>query len=112
MSLSNYVTLGRSGLRVSPFCLGTMTFGNPEWGAGRRRLPGNFRPLHRRGREFPRYGRSLLGKQERGISRKTDASQSSAASNERVEGNSQKSPYACLGDGLGVDDMLEKQSVR
>mgnify|MGYP001072843213 CR=1 FL=1 len=33
MSLTNYVTLGRSGLRVSPFCLGTMTFGE-EWGWG------------------------------------------------------------------------------
>lgn len=27
MSLDSYVTLGRSGLRVSPFCLGAMTFG-------------------------------------------------------------------------------------
>jgi aryl-alcohol dehydrogenase-like predicted oxidoreductase len=27
MSLNSYVTLGRSGLRVSPFCLGAMTFG-------------------------------------------------------------------------------------
>ena len=26
MSLDHYVTLGRSGLRVSPFCLGAMTF--------------------------------------------------------------------------------------
>lgn len=33
MSLSRYVTLGHSGLRVSPFCLGTMTFGE-EWGVG------------------------------------------------------------------------------
>lgn len=32
MPLTDYVTLGRSGLRVSPFCLGTMTFGE-EWGA-------------------------------------------------------------------------------
>jgi aryl-alcohol dehydrogenase-like predicted oxidoreductase len=32
MSLAHYVTLGRSGLRVSPFCLGTMTFGK-DWGA-------------------------------------------------------------------------------
>ncbi len=32
MSLAHYVTLGHSGLRVSPFCLGTMTFGK-EWGA-------------------------------------------------------------------------------
>jgi aryl-alcohol dehydrogenase-like predicted oxidoreductase len=27
MPLNHYVTLGRSGVRVSPFCLGTMTFG-------------------------------------------------------------------------------------
>lgn len=33
MSLNSYVTLGRSGLRVSPFCLGTMTFGE-DWGWG------------------------------------------------------------------------------
>jgi aryl-alcohol dehydrogenase-like predicted oxidoreductase len=33
MSLNNYITLGRSGLRVSPLCLGTMTFGT-EWGWG------------------------------------------------------------------------------
>jgi len=33
MSLDNYVTLGRSGLKVSPFCLGAMTFGQ-EWGFG------------------------------------------------------------------------------
>ena len=31
MTLSDYVTLGRSGLRVSRFCLGTMTFGE-DWG--------------------------------------------------------------------------------
>ncbi|MDT3445348.1 aldo/keto reductase [Pseudofrankia sp. BMG5.37] len=35
MSLTSYVTLGRSGLRVSPFTLGTMTFGNDHgWGSG------------------------------------------------------------------------------
>jgi aryl-alcohol dehydrogenase-like predicted oxidoreductase len=33
MSLDHYVTLGRSGLRVSPLCLGTMTFGEDlGWG--------------------------------------------------------------------------------
>lgn len=33
-SLTSYVTLGRSGLRVSPFTLGTMTFGEDNgWGA-------------------------------------------------------------------------------
>jgi aryl-alcohol dehydrogenase-like predicted oxidoreductase len=33
MQLHEYTTLGRSGLRVSPLCLGTMTFGT-EWGWG------------------------------------------------------------------------------
>lgn len=33
MSLDSYISLGRSGLRVSPFCLGTMTFGE-DWGWG------------------------------------------------------------------------------
>ena len=33
MSLDHYVTLGRSGLRVSPLCLGAMTFGE-DWGWG------------------------------------------------------------------------------
>ena len=32
-SLTRYSLLGRSGLRVSPLCLGTMTFGN-DWGWG------------------------------------------------------------------------------
>jgi len=33
MQLNEYVTLGRSGLRVSPLSLGTMTFGNDRWGS-------------------------------------------------------------------------------
>jgi aryl-alcohol dehydrogenase-like predicted oxidoreductase len=34
MPLDHYVTLGHSGLRVSPFCLGTMTFGEDlGWGS-------------------------------------------------------------------------------
>jgi aryl-alcohol dehydrogenase (NADP+) len=34
MALNHYVTLGRSGLRVSPFALGAMTFGTDPGGAG------------------------------------------------------------------------------
>ncbi|HWO60667.1 MAG TPA: aldo/keto reductase [Umezawaea sp.] len=35
MALDSYVTLGRSGLRVSPFCLGAMNFGEEGgWGCG------------------------------------------------------------------------------
>jgi aryl-alcohol dehydrogenase-like predicted oxidoreductase len=34
MSLSSFITVGHSGLRVSPFCLGSMTFGDDfGWGA-------------------------------------------------------------------------------
>lgn len=33
MLMNEYITLGRSGLRVSPLCLGTMTFGNDRWGS-------------------------------------------------------------------------------
>jgi aryl-alcohol dehydrogenase-like predicted oxidoreductase len=34
MALNHYLTLGRSGLRVSPLCLGTMTFGEDlGWGS-------------------------------------------------------------------------------
>lgn len=33
MALTHYLTLGDSGLRVSPFCLGAMTFGE-DWGWG------------------------------------------------------------------------------
>ncbi|HEX4165661.1 MAG TPA: aldo/keto reductase [Bryobacteraceae bacterium] len=32
MTLSNYRTLGRSGLVISPLALGTMTFGTARWG--------------------------------------------------------------------------------
>ncbi|HWB85789.1 MAG TPA: aldo/keto reductase [Bryobacteraceae bacterium] len=30
---TDYITLGRSGLKVSPVCFGTMTFGNSRWGS-------------------------------------------------------------------------------
>lgn len=33
MPLTDYRTLGRSGLIVSPLSLGTMTFGTPGWGS-------------------------------------------------------------------------------
>ena len=33
MALNHFVTIGNSGLRVSPFCLGAMTFGE-DWGWG------------------------------------------------------------------------------
>ena len=33
IQLTDYSTLGRSGLKVSPICLGTMTFGNYRWGS-------------------------------------------------------------------------------
>lgn len=44
-NMNEYVTLGRSGLIVSPFSLGTMTFGNDRWGS----------PDDESGRIFHRY---------------------------------------------------------
>lgn len=38
MSLTDYRKLGHSGLRVSPFCLGTMTFGD-DWGVVGTTIP-------------------------------------------------------------------------
>ncbi|MBU3991537.1 MAG: aldo/keto reductase [Alphaproteobacteria bacterium] len=35
MSLTNFRTLGRSGLVISPLTLGTMTFGTEGWGSGK-----------------------------------------------------------------------------
>jgi aryl-alcohol dehydrogenase-like predicted oxidoreductase len=46
MSLTNYRALGRSGLVVSPLCLGTMTFGPGDWGvdeAGSRAIFDGYR---------------------------------------------------------------------
>jgi len=37
-NLNDFVTLGRSGLRVSPLCLGTMTFGNECEGTQRNEV--------------------------------------------------------------------------
>ncbi len=62
MPLDHYVTLGRSGLRVSPFCLGAMTFGEDlGWGSSvdeSQRIIDRFIEL---GGNFYRY-RELLHK--------------------------------------------------
>ena len=59
MSLNKYTTLGRSGLRVSPLCLGTMTFGT-EWGWGAEETVSRdmFNRYRRCGRKLSRYSRS------------------------------------------------------
>ena len=59
MSLDHYVTLGRSGLRVSPFCLGAMTFGKTWAGAPASRSRADHRPLHRARRQLHRHGELL-----------------------------------------------------
>ena len=48
IALDQYRLLGRSGLRVSPLALGTMTFG--QAGAGRRRIRGRAHPRQADGR--------------------------------------------------------------
>ena len=53
MSLDHYVTLGHSGLRVSPLCLGAMTFGEDwGWGSSRRRRSASSTAYLERGGNF------------------------------------------------------------
>ncbi|MGS0891007.1 aldo/keto reductase [Burkholderia stagnalis] len=53
MPLDHYVTLGRSGLRVSPYCLGTMTFGEDfGWGANPEESFAMFDEYRSRGGNF------------------------------------------------------------
>ena len=60
MPLDSYVTLGRSGLRVSPFTLGTMTFGEEwGWGAERGRVGGDARRVSRARRQLHRHRQRL-----------------------------------------------------
>jgi len=53
MKLDSYVTLGRSGLRVSPLCLGAMTFGTEvKWGADEATARGMFDEYVAKGGNF------------------------------------------------------------
>ena len=53
LSLDSYRPLGRSGLRVSPLVLGTMTFGSEwGWGADRDRAKAMFEAYVERGGNF------------------------------------------------------------
>lgn len=52
MSLANFRTLGRSGLVVSPLCLGTMTFGPGDWGADEATSRGIFDAYRNAGGNF------------------------------------------------------------
>ena len=59
MPLDHYVTLGRSGLRVSPLCLGAMTFGE-DWGWGSSaRSPNNHRSVPRPRGQLHRHRQRL-----------------------------------------------------
>ncbi len=52
MSLTDYRTLGRSGLVVSPMALGTMTFGTPGWGTDEAASRAIFEAYRARGGNF------------------------------------------------------------
>ncbi len=45
MSFDTYKSLGRSGLKVSPLCLGTMTFGEDGAGEVPRRQLAKYLPI-------------------------------------------------------------------
>ncbi|RSK33081.1 aldo/keto reductase [Hymenobacter metallilatus] len=52
MNLTEYRTLGRSGLVVSPLTLGTMTFGTPRWGSSDEESEAIFRAYVEAGGNF------------------------------------------------------------
>ncbi|CCB63412.1 MULTISPECIES: aldo/keto reductase [unclassified Hyphomicrobium] len=53
MPLDHFITLGRSGLRVSPLCLGTMTFGEDfGWGASEEESHAMLSEYRNRGGNF------------------------------------------------------------
>ena len=61
-----YKLLGRSGLRVSELCLGTMTFGEDwGWGASRDECTPHLRALRRGGRQLHRHRQSLHRRHQR-----------------------------------------------
>jgi hypothetical protein len=60
MALDSYATLGRSGLRVSPFTLGTMTFGEDHgWGSSPEESKNILGAYLDRGRQLDRHGQHL-----------------------------------------------------
>jgi len=67
-----YVSLGRSGLKVSRLCLGTMTVGNPAWRAyvlPEDEKPADHPPRLLLGIKLLRHGRHVLARSERGGAR-------------------------------------------
>ena len=67
----NYRILGRSGLRVSELCLGTMTFGSDwGWGADRDESRQIFDAFRRGGRQLRRHGEQLHERNERAARRR------------------------------------------
>ena len=66
-----YTLFGRSGLRVSELCLGTMTFGEAwGWGAPKETCRRVFERLRRRGRHVHRLGEQLHQRAGRGDPRR------------------------------------------
>src|SRR5258705_7982757 len=94
--LNDYTTLGRSGLRVSPLCLGTMTFGN-EWGWG---SCGNF--IDTADRYTEGHSEELVGKfiGERGLRDRvvlaTKFTFNAELGNPNAGGNGRKNIYRAL----------------
>ena len=114
--MNSYITLGRTGLRVSPLCLGTMTFGT-EWGWGNQES--DARPIFHRyleaGGNFLdvadgyQRGRSeeILGKfiQERSLRDRvvlaTKFTFNAEPGNVNAGGNGRKNIYRALEGSLG-----------
>lgn len=115
MSLANYVTLGRSGLKVSPFALGVMTFGGTTgWGTDESLsrtifkryldLGGNFIDTadgYADGRSEEFVGRFIGdGKHRDGIVLATKYSFNMGSGNPNAGGNGRKNIYRALEGSL------------
>ncbi|MET9490877.1 aldo/keto reductase [Nocardia sp. NPDC006630] len=114
MALDTYYTLGRSGLRVSPLALGTMTFGQSDWGADAETSGQIFDAYLEAGGNFVDTANAysggaseeLVGKllAERGIRDRTVLSTKftlgARAGDPNLAGNGRKAMLHCLEDSL------------
>ncbi len=112
LALDDYRLLGRSGLRVSPLSLGTMTFGMPDWGTDRAEAEkmlalyadagGNFIDTANfyAGGESERMLGELLGERRQRMVVATKYSLVTARGDPNASGNGRKNMWQSVEDSL------------